>query len=771
VTLGAYAHQDLPFEKLVEQMQPERDKSHSPLFQVMLAFEGATPWPHDLGELKINVSGIDNESTTYDLTFILEDAGEGITGIVKYNSDLFEPATVGRLVKHFETLLQGVIANPGQNISELPLMTETERRKLLVECNSAQATFPVEMCLHEIFERQVDRTPDAVAATFEGQPVSYAELNAPANQLAHHLHSLGVQPDDLIGIYLEPSIEMVVAILGILKSGGAYLPLDPEYPKARIEFILKDAKAKAVVTTQRRADDLQEQVACMICLDSDGGAIAQNSSQNISSKTDPGNLAYVIYTSGSTGEPKGVNITHANVARLFDATRSWFNFDESDVWTMFHSYAFDFSVWELWGALLHGGRLIVIPDWLRLAPESFYDLLAKERVTVLNQTPSSFRQLIKVEHSSRIERELSLRLVIFGGEALEPQILKPWFDRHGERPRLINMYGITETTVHVTYRPILQVDANRISDSVIGGPIPDLQVYVLDRHMQPAPMGVPGELYVGGAGLARSYLDRPALTAERFVPDPFSNNPGSRLYRSGDLARHLPEGDIQYSGRIDHQVKIRGFRIELGEIEAMLAQHDAVREAVVIDREDRPGDKRLVAYVVPGDRQVPTIGELRDFLGEKLPEYMLPSAFVVLESLPLTRNLKLDRCALPAPEQARPELAGYFVAPRTPLEETLAEIWCEVLGIDKVGVYDNFFDLGGHSLLMTQLASRIRDTFQLELPLRILFDAPTIIEMTTAIATQRIEEEEDTGEIEAMLKELKQLSPEEVKQLLEAQET
>ncbi|HEX8185042.1 MAG TPA: non-ribosomal peptide synthetase, partial [Blastocatellia bacterium] len=383
----------------------------------------------------------------------------------------------------------------------------------------------------------------------------------------------------------------------------------------------------------------------------------------------------------------------------------------------------------------------------------------------------SFRQLIKVEHSSRIERELSLRLVIFGGEALEPQILKPWFDRHGERPRLINMYGITETTVHVTYRPILQVDANRISDSVIGGPIPDLQVYVLDRHMQPAPMGVPGELYVGGAGLARSYLDRPALTAERFVPDPFSNNPGSRLYRSGDLARHLPEGDIQYSGRIDHQVKIRGFRIELGEIEAMLAQHDAVREAVVIDREDRPGDKRLVAYVVPGDRQVPTIGELRDFLGEKLPEYMLPSAFVVLESLPLTRNLKLDRCALPAPEQARPELAGYFVAPRTPLEETLAEIWCEVLGIDKVGVYDNFFDLGGHSLLMTQLASRIRDTFQLELPLRILFDAPTIIEMTTAIATQRIEEEEDTGEIEAMLKELKQLSPEEVKQLLEAQET
>src|SRR5581483_5152725 len=438
------------------------------------------------------------------------------------------------------------------------------------------------------------------------QSLTYRELNARANQLAHFLRKQGVGPEVLVAMCMDRSLEMIVGILGILKAGGAYLPLDLAYPAERVAFMLGDAKPPVVLTQERLTEKLPDHGARIICLDRDWPVIAREGAENLDSGAGPDNLAYVIYTSGSTGRPKGCLVTHANVVRLFQATWEWYRFDERDVWTMFHSYAFDFSVWEIWVALFYGGRVVVVPYLISRAPDEFYRLLHKERVTVLNQTPSSFRQLIQAEEKVG-HHDLALRYVIFGGEALEMQSLKPWYERHGDqKPLLVNMYGITETTVHVTYRPLSLNDTN--GGSVIGRPIPDLQLYILDQHRQPVPIGVPGEMYVGGAGVARGYLNRPELTRERFIPDPFSSRPGARLYKTGDLARFLVNGDVEYLGRIDHQVKIRGFRIELGEIESVLASHPAVRHSVVMAREDEPGNKQLVDYIVP-DKQAKITGE------------------------------------------------------------------------------------------------------------------------------------------------------------------
>jgi amino acid adenylation domain-containing protein len=503
-------------------------------------------------------------------------------------------------------------------------------------------------------------------------------------------------------------------------------------------------------------------------LDQSAAFEASQAPTNPVNRTTADNVAYVIYTSGSTGKPKGVLITHCNVTRLLHATHSWFHFDQNDIWTLFHSYAFDFSVWEIWGSLLYGGRLVVVPHWVSRSPETFYKLLCEEKVTVLNQTPSAFGQLIEVEKSSMNSDDLALRLVLFGGEALDFQILKPWFDRHGDqRPQLVNMYGITETTVHVTYRPITTENLSTSRGSLIGVPIPDLELYVLDQCQNLVPIGVPGELYVGGAGVGRGYLNRPELTAERFIPNPFHPGAGKRLYRSGDLVRYLPNRDIEYRGRIDTQIKIRGFRVEPGEIEAVLRQHPAVRDVVVISRGEKASEKRLVAYVVAA-QEAPTVTELNGFLRQKLPEYMVPSVFMFLDTLPLTASGKIDRRNLPDPDQSRPEQESSFVPPRTPVEELLAQIWAELLKLEKVGIHDNFFELGGHSLLLTQVANRIQGAFMVLLPLRILFDAPTIADLGAAIATAQLEQE-DAAEVARLVEELKQLSPDEVTALLEAE--
>ncbi|BAZ09555.1 amino acid adenylation domain-containing protein [Calothrix sp. NIES-4071] len=738
-TLSAYAHQDLPFEMLVEKLQPDRDLSRNPLVQVMFSLQNASQSFWDLPGLTTQKISLPvDEMVRFDLEVNYWEVSGGLEGIWSYSTDLFDAATITHIAQNFQTLLQAIVANPKAGIAELPLLTTAERHQLLGEWNNTQVDYYQDKCIHQLFEEQVQRTPDAVAVVFQDvqtrliASLTYQQLNCRANQLAHYLRSLGVGADVLVGLCAERSLEMMVGLLAILKAGGAYVPLDPDYPTERLSFMLEDAQVSVLLGQQQFIESLPKHHARVVCLDTDWEKIAQSES-NLTNITAPNNLAYVIYTSGSTGKPKGVLVNHSNVVRLFEATNSWYHFNQDDVWTMFHSYAFDFSVWEIWGALLYGGKLVIVPYMVTRSPESFYKLLCQEKVTILNQTPSAFRQLIQAEQSIATSSDLKLRLVIFGGEALELKSLQPWFERHGDKmPQLVNMYGITETTVHVTYRPLSSSDLNGTA-SVIGRPIPDLQVYVLDEYKQPVPIGVPGEMYVGGAGVARGYLNRPELTQQRFISNPFNNSfiREAKLYKTGDLARYLPNGELEYLGRIDQQVKIRGFRIELGEIEALLAQHPAVWESVVLVTENERDDKRLVAYVVPLE-QFPTAQELRQFLANQLPGYMVPNTFVLLESLPLTSNGKLDRRAL-AKLELQSTLPEKFVAPRTPVEQILAQIWAQVLKVEQVGIHDNFFELGGHSLLATQLLSRIRNIFKVELPLRELFVKATVAELAHLI--------------------------------------
>jgi amino acid adenylation domain-containing protein len=592
--------------------------------------------------------------------------------------------------------------------------------------------YPQTQCLHQLFEAQVDRTPESIAVVFREQQLTYRELNDRANQLADRLIALKVEPEVLVGLSVERSLDLVVGILGILKAGGAYVPLDPAYPADRLAYMLADAQVPVLVTMTHLAGSFGDYAGSLVCLDAP--AIKEFSRENPVTAVTPANLIYIIYTSGSTGKPKGVMVTHANVGRLFAATQAWYQFDDRDVWTLFHSYAFDFSVWELWGALIYGGRLAIVPFEVSRSPQEFYELLAQERVTILNQTPSAFRQLQHVATEQQANLKLSLRRVIFGGEALDVQSLKPWFAKYGDTaPQLVNMYGITETTVHVTYRPIEASDLER--GSVIGCPIPDLELSILDADRQPVAIGIAGEMYVGGAGVTRGYLNRPELTAERFIANPLATQTSATLYRTGDLARYLPNGDIEYLGRIDNQVKIRGFRIELGEIEAAIAQHAQVQTAVVIVREDEPGDVRLVAYLVPTTATAIDIAALRASLKQQLPDYMVPAAFVSLAAIPLTPNGKTDRKALPAPVQINLGSSRDFVAARSTTEAILTEIWQSILRLDRISVEDNFFDLGGNSLLGLKAIAQIQSRFQFKVSIVRLYQYPTVRSMADYLAT------------------------------------
>jgi amino acid adenylation domain-containing protein len=745
ICVEAYDHQDVPFEQLVEMRQPGRNLSHTPLFQVMFVLQNTPAEQLELSGLTMSRLPLAHLTAQFDLTLSLEETPQGLVGSIEYSTDLFNADTIERLVGHFQTLLAGIVAQPTQPIAHLPLLTEPEKHQLLVEWNNTLTAYPDEpKCLHQLFEAQVERTPDAIAVVFNDQHLSYAALNQKANQLAHYLQTLNVKPEALVGLCLARSLEMIVGLLGILKAGGAYVPLDPNYPKERLSFLLEDAQVLVLLTLQQITLELPSHHTQVVYLDSNWDSISQQPDNNPISGVTPTNLAYVIYTSGSTGKPKGVLVTHYNVTRLFAATYSWFQFNEQEVWTLFHSYAFDFSVWELWGALLYGGRLVVVPYWISRSPEAFYELLGTQQITVLNQTPSAFRQLIQAEDRLGRNEDLKLRRVIFGGEALEFQSLKPWFERHGDnQPQLVNMYGITETTVHVTYRLLTQADLNS-PGSMIGLPIPDLQVYILDPHLQPTAIGVSGELHIGGAGLARGYLNRPELTVEKFIPNPFVNlgwdNPNSelqilnsnRLYKTGDLARYLPDGNIEYLGRVDNQVKIRGFRIELGEIEVVLMQHEAVQETVVTLQEDSHNHQYMVAYVVPNPTSVFTATDLRQFLKNQLPDYMVPATFMSLESLPLTSHGKVDYRALPAAEKGRQASAAVFAVPRTVEEELLANIWSEMLEIEQVGIYDNFFELGGDSILSIKVLAKAKEA-GLAFSLQQLFQAQTLQELAQFI--------------------------------------
>ncbi|HEX8616449.1 MAG TPA: amino acid adenylation domain-containing protein, partial [Thermoanaerobaculia bacterium] len=592
-----------------------------------------------------------------------------------------------------------------------------DERALLESWSGGTAVVESPDAIHRWFEAQVARTPQSEAVRFEGEAWTYRELDARANRLAQHLRARGVQRETLVGLCVERSLDLVAGILGILKAGGAYVPLDPAYPADRLRFTIEDSGVPLVVT--HSAHEALLAGVPLVLLDRDADAIAAQPDTAPEGEVRREQAAYVIYTSGSTGHPKGVVVTHGNVTRLMAATESLYDFSPSDVWTLFHSYAFDFSVWELWGALLYGGRVVVVPYVTSRSPEQFHRLLVDEGVTVLNQTPSAFYQLL--DHPA----PPSLRYVIFGGEALDLGRLRGWLDRHGdEHPQLVNMYGITETTVHVTYRRIRKADVERGAGSVIGTPLPDLKAIVLDAAGDLAHIGVAGELYVGGAGVSRGYLNRDELTASRFL-----DTAHGRLYRTGDLVRWLPTGELEYLGRIDTQVKIRGFRIELGEIEHVLRAADAVSDTAVTMR-----DGRLVAYVVP--RGAVTPAALREHCERQLPEYMVPAAYVTLESLPLTANGKLDRDALPDPDaEALPRTQ--YVAPRNEVEEQLCALWEQVLGVSPIGVRHKFFELGGHSLHATQLMARVRSRFAVHLPLSSLFEEPTVEHLAALIAAHR----------------------------------
>ncbi|HKH45903.1 MAG TPA: amino acid adenylation domain-containing protein, partial [Thermoanaerobaculia bacterium] len=721
-TLGAYTHQDLPFEKLVEELRP--DRGHAPLFQVLVALHNAPRETLELPGLTATVAAADSGTAKFDLRLALHESAAGLTGDWLYSRDLFDAPTIARLDRSLEALLAAVAANPGLPLSRLPLLGAAERHQIVREWGAARPVSGPLRCLHRLFAAQAARSPGAVAVTLGAESLTYRELNEQANRLAWRLIALGVRPGDLVGLCLERSLEMVVALLGVLEAGAAYLPLDPAYPKERLAFALEDSQVAVLVTRRDLAAALPETTVRRLELDAGRAEIGRESTASPEVPVTPDFPAYVIYTSGSTGRPKGVVVTHANVSRLFTATGAWFDFGSGDVWTLFHSYSFDFSVWELWGALLHGGRLVVVPWWISRSPEAFHELLREERVTVLNQTPSAFRQLL---WAGRSAPDLALRTVIFGGEALELASLAPWFERYGdERPRLVNMYGITETTVHVTGRPLSRRDVEDLRGSVIGRPIPDLSLRVLDRDWTPQPIGVPGEIHVGGAGLALGYLGRPELTAARFVPDPFGG-PGARLYRSGDLARTLPDGDLEYLGRIDQQVKIRGFRIELGEIETALAAQPEVREAVVLVRETA-GERRLVAFLVMDTEIDP--GALRERLAAVLPEHMIPASFAVLPALPLTGNGKVDRKALLALEEEVPPARREIVPPRTELERELAALWRSMLGLrDEIGVDDDFFALGGSSITGALLVNQLQTKLGEIVHVVVIFDAPTVRQM------------------------------------------
>ena len=577
--------------------------------------------------------------------------------------------------------------------------------------------------IHEVFEARAAAVPDNIALSQGSRRLTYRETNERANQLAHHLRHHGVGPETLVGVFMERSPELVIALLAILKAGGAYVPIDPQYPRERLAFMLKDSNAPIVITQSTLAQDLKLGNTQIVYLEQDSAYLSEESKTNLDTTGGAQHLAYIIYTSGSTGQPKGTMITHHNVVRLFEATQGWFGFDEHDVWTLFHSCAFDFSVWEIWGALFYGGKLVIVSFAVSRTPESFYRLLCEERVTVLNQTPSAFGQLIHAEERLGQNKDLTLRYVIFGGEALDFARLKPWLERHGDRqPQLVNMYGITETTVHVTYRPIRADEV--ASSSVIGVPIPDLTLHLLDEAGQPAAVGTAGEIHVGGAGLARGYLNREELTAQRFIQHPLAG----RLYRSGDLGRYLPNGDLEYLGRIDQQVKLRGFRIELGEIGAVLDTHAAIRESVVVLGESAAGEKILVAYMVKQAAGSAEVGELRQLLRTSLPEYMVPSAFVFIERLPLTVNGKLDVKALPPPDPPPSRAATPLAAvpAGSALERSIAAIWCEVLQLQTVAVDQNFFDVGGNSMNLVEVHDKLQVLLGRELAITDLFAHTTV---------------------------------------------
>ena len=718
VVSDAYTYQNVPLEKVIEKLELSRDWSHSSLFQVMFALESASLPSLELSGLTLSLIKGEQRAVQVDLSLLLQETAGGLSGVVEYNPDLFDSSTIVRLAGHFKTVLEGAVVNPDDRIAILPLLTAVERQQLLVEWNATHQAYPSDQCLHHLIEAQVERTPEAVAVMWEDQRLTYKELNVRANQLAHYLRKQGVGPEVLVGICAERSLEMVVGMLGILKAGGAYVPLDPTYPRERLIFMLEDAQIGTLLTQQRLVKTLPGHDAKVVCLDRDWEVIARESDENPQSAVTPDDLAYVIYTSGSTGKPKGVQVLQRGVVNFLSSLRHRPGLTAQDTLLAVTTISFDIAALELFLPLIVGARVILIGREVAKDGQLLNKALVSSGATVMQATPATWRLLLEAGWPG--SQQLT---ILCGGEALSWELAERLLPK---AQALWNLYGPTETTIWSTLHPV----TGEKGPIPIGRPIANTEIYILDASLLPAPVGVPGELYIGGAGVAKGYLNRPELTTERFIPHPFQGERGARLYKTGDLARYRPDGNIEFLGRLDTQVKLRGFRIELGEIEAMLARHPAVQQVVVVAREDRPGDQRLVAYSVPAQRPVPNSQELRHFLHERVPDYMVPSAFVWLDALPLTPNGKVDRRALPAPDQTKPELARAFVAPRDALERLLTKMWEAALNVKPIGVQDNFFELGGHSLLAVRLCEQMEQKFGKNLSPATLFQAPTIEQLS-----------------------------------------
>ncbi|GCA76890.1 tyrocidine synthase 3 [Microcystis aeruginosa NIES-2520] len=732
MAMDAYAHQDLPFEMLVEVLQPERDLSHAPLFQVDFLLQNSPPSPLELTGLTATPLTTENDTAKFDLTLGMENTGAELKGVWEYNTDLFDRSTIERLTGNFITLLEALVVNPQQPIFQLPLLTEVEAKELLKDWNATEKAYPFHQCIHQLFEEQAARTPAAVAVVFEGQELTYQELNIQANQLAHYLQSLGVNSEVLVGIYLERSLLVIVGLLAVLKAGGAYIPLDPDYPQQRLTYMAEDAQISLLLTQESLLDSLPVEDVGVIVLDKLAEILTVQSPENPLSEVAPENLLCLLYTSGSTGKPKGVMLTHAALVNHSWGISEVFGLTESDCVLQFASFGFDVAAEEIFPTWLKGGTVVLRPGQMFPTLTDFADFIEQESLTVLNITPAYWHEWAIAVSQSLATVPSSLRVVAVGGDAVLPETVNIWRQMVGKRVQCINVYGPTEASVTAIVHDLLDYQSEKINSVLIGRPIANTKAYILDQNLQPVPIGVKGELHLCGVRLARGYLNRPELTAEKFIDNPFANEAFNRLYKTGDLARYLPDGNIECFGRIDNQVKIRGFRIELGEIEAVLNQNIDVQTSCVIIREDTLGDKYLVAYIVAHYERIPMISELRQFLSSKLPLYMVPQAFVFLESLPLTTNRKVDRRALPAPDKIG-NRRDQYVAPRNGIEEMLVQIWTEILKIEQVGIYDNFFEIGGHSLLATQLVSRIRSLFKIELPLRSLFGAATVAELAHLI--------------------------------------
>ncbi len=738
--LEGFANQDLPFGKLVQELRPAQDASRNPIVQHSLIYL-------DFPELTIMETlgltakhlDIDNGASRFDMTLAMTETEAGYEVDIEYPTDLYRRERIERMTRHLENILESVVADPAQRLSELPVLSDDEKRQLLTEWNATNVEYPADQCIHELFEAEARRRPDEVAVLFEDDRLTYSELNEQANQVAWYLREAGVENGELVGLFMRRSLRMIVGLLGILKTGAAYLPLDERYPAERLAFMLKDSGARVVLTEAQLVEKLPDFDGQIVQLDADQEfSPAKASSRKVATNEQ---RSFVIYTSGSTGQPKGVEVLHRAVVNLFNSMLSKKLLNATDTMLAVTTPSFDIATAEIFLPLIAGGRVVIASREVVSDGEQLAELLATSGATVMQATPATWGMLIDAGWQG------DSRLKVFStGEALDRRLADQLLERCSE---LWNLYGPSETTI---YSSVVQVTGGA-GPVPIGPPLGNTRFYVVDRFMNPVPIGIHGELFIGGAGLAHGYLRRPDLTADKFVPDPFGSEPGARLYRTGDLVRYREDGNLEFAGRLDHQVKVRGFRIELGEIEDALSRHPSVRSAVVVAREARTGEQRLIAYVV-GNESTPRPGEWRSFLIQRLPEYMIPSLFVSLAELPLLPNGKVNRAALPVPDSSRPELRRVFVAAENPTQARLVEIWMSVLGIDRVGIHDDFFELGGDSILATRLVSRIRRVFEVELQLRELFWKSTVFELAAAIE-------------ELVIRQLENLSEEETQQLLQ----